>query len=96
MELVWKPRFTSFAEHSPSAADDELWIFVNGKLALDVGGQHQALEGTIDFDLQAAALDITVGSTYPMDIFHAERQTTDSNFHIETNITCFEPSTVVK
>jgi hypothetical protein len=31
-----------------------------------------------------------------MDIFHAERQTTDSNFHIETNITCFVPSTVVK
>jgi len=74
--------------------DDDLWIFVNGKLALDVGGQHQALEGTIDFDLQAAALGITVGSGYPMDIFHAERQTTDSNFHIETNIRCFEPGVV--
>lgn len=76
--------------------DDDLWIFVNNKLALDVGGQHQALEGTIDFDLQASALQITPGSVYPMDIFHAERQTTDSNFHIETNITCFVPSTVVK
>ena len=74
--------------------DDDLWIFVNGKLALDVGGQHQALLGTIDFDLQAAALGITVGTTYPMDIFHAERQTTDSNFRIETNIRCFEPSVV--
>jgi len=76
--------------------DDDLWIFVNGKLALDVGGQHQALEGTIDFDQQASALNITVGSTYAMDIFHAERQTTDSNFRIETNIQCFEPSDVVK
>jgi fibro-slime domain-containing protein len=76
--------------------DDDLWIFVNNKLALDVGGQHQALEGTIDFDAQASALGITVGSTYAMDIFHAERQTTDSNFRIETNITCFEPSDVVK
>ena len=76
--------------------DDDLWIFVNHKLALDVGGQHQALEGTIDFDLQAAALGITVGSSYSMDIFHAERQTTDSNFRIETNITCFVPSMVVK
>jgi fibro-slime domain-containing protein len=74
--------------------DDDLWIFVNNKLALDVGGQHQALEGTIDFDLQASALEITVGSTYSMDIFHAERQTTDSNFRIETNIKCFEPSVV--
>jgi fibro-slime domain-containing protein len=76
--------------------DDDLWIFVNGRLALDVGGQHQALEGTIDFDLQASALGITVGSSYSMDIFHAERQTTDSNFRIETNIKCFEPVEVVK
>ena len=75
--------------------DDDLWIFVNGKLALDIGGQHQALQGTIDFDKQAAALGITVGASYPMDIFHAERQTTASNFRIETNIRCFEP-TVVK
>jgi fibro-slime domain-containing protein len=71
--------------------DDDLWIFVDGKLALDVGGLHQALEGTIDFDAQAAALGITPGNTYQMDIFHAERQTSDSNFRIETNISCFEP-----
>lgn len=74
--------------------DDDLWIFVNGKLALDVGGQHQALQGTIDFDAQAAALGITAGVTYNMDIFHAERQTTDSNFRIETNISCFVPGVV--
>jgi fibro-slime domain-containing protein len=71
--------------------DDDLWIFVNQKLALDVGGLHQALEGSINFDLQAAALSITPGSTYQMDIFHAERQTSESNFRIETNISCFEP-----
>jgi fibro-slime domain-containing protein len=70
--------------------DDDLWIYVNGKLALDVGGLHEDLEGTIDFDKQAAALGITVGSTYQMDIFHAERQTSESNFRIETNIRCFE------
>lgn len=71
--------------------DDDLWIFVNGKLALDVGGLHQALTGTIDFDLQAADLGITPGGVYRMDIFHAERQTAASNFRIETNISCFEP-----
>jgi fibro-slime domain-containing protein len=74
--------------------DDDLWIFVNGKLALDVGGQHQALKGVIDFDAQAATLGITVGSSYAMDIFHAERQTISSNFRIETNIKCFEPVVV--
>jgi len=71
--------------------DDDLWIFVNGKLALDVGGQHQALKGVIDFDTMASALSIVDGGSYPMDIFHAERQTTESNFRIETNIRCFEP-----
>jgi fibro-slime domain-containing protein len=71
--------------------DDDLWIFVNNQLALDVGGQHQALEGTINFDTQAGMLGITAGQSYPMDIFHAERQTTASNFRIETNIKCFEP-----
>jgi fibro-slime domain-containing protein len=74
--------------------DDDLWIFVNGKLALDVGGQHQALEGSIDFDAQAATLGISPGGSYAMDIFHAERQTAESNFRIETNIKCFEPAVV--
>lgn len=74
--------------------DDDLWIFVNGKLALDVGGLHQALTGTIDFDLQAAELGIEPGKSYPMAIFHAERQTDASNFRIETNIKCFEPVVV--
>lgn len=70
--------------------DDDLWIFVNGKLALDVGGLHEDLEGTIDFDAQASTLGITPGAAYQMDIFHAERQTSESNFRIETNIRCFE------
>jgi fibro-slime domain-containing protein len=74
--------------------DDDLWIFVNGRLALDVGGQHQALEGTLDFDAQAATLGIAAGGRYRMDIFHAERQTLESNFRIETNISCFEPVVV--
>jgi fibro-slime domain-containing protein len=76
--------------------DDDLWIFINNRLALDVGGQHEALVGVIDFDALAATLGITAGQSYPMDIFHAERQTTESNFRIETNIKCFTPVVVVK
>ncbi len=71
--------------------DDDLWIFVNDKLALDLGSMHNAEEGQIDFDAQAEALGITPGGSYSMDIFHAERHTTASNFKFETNISCFTP-----
>lgn len=67
--------------------DDDLWIFVNNKLALDLGGLHQPLTGTIKFD----DLGLTAGQQYDMDIFHAERQTDASNFRVQTNITCFVP-----
>jgi fibro-slime domain-containing protein len=69
--------------------DDDLWIFVNGKLALDLGSLHGPEQGTIDFDAQAATLGITPGQTYAMDIFHAERHTDGSNFRVTTNIACF-------
>jgi len=74
--------------------DDDLWIFVNGTLALDLGSLHNVEEGTIDFDAQASALNIQLGGMYPMDIFHAERHTYASNFKITTNIACFTPSIV--
>ncbi len=65
--------------------DDDLWLFVDGRLALDLGGLHPALEGTVDMD----TLGLELGETYPMDIFHAERHTTASNFRIVTTIECF-------
>ncbi|MBN2191753.1 MAG: fibro-slime domain-containing protein [Polyangiaceae bacterium] len=69
--------------------DDDLWIFVNDSLALDLGGLHRPAAGTIDFDADAEYLGIVPGVEYRMDIFHAERHTTDSSFRIETNISCF-------
>lgn len=71
--------------------DDDLWIFVNGKLALDLGGLHPSLMGTIDFDAKASELGIVKGMAYRMDIFHAERHTTASHFTVRTTIDCFKP-----
>lgn len=69
--------------------DDDVWIFVNGRLAMDLGSLHGPEEGVIDFDAQAAELGIRPGNTYRMDVFHAERHTDGSNFKFTTNIACF-------
>jgi fibro-slime domain-containing protein len=72
--------------------DDDLWIFINGKLALDLGGSHSVRTGTIQLSQVANELGITAGKVYPMDIFHAERHTYESNYRIETTIdlSCIE------
>ncbi|MBX3251421.1 MAG: fibro-slime domain-containing protein [Myxococcales bacterium] len=70
--------------------DDDLWIFVEGELVLDLGGLHEPVEGTIVFDDVAARLGLVRGSDYRLDLFHAERHSTGSNFRLETSIECFE------
>ncbi|MDX2010227.1 MAG: fibro-slime domain-containing protein [Myxococcaceae bacterium] len=71
--------------------DDDVWIFVNRRLALDLGGLHPAVMGSIDFDAQASRLGLTRGQTYRFDVFHAERHTSESNFRMQTSIDCFRP-----
>jgi fibro-slime domain-containing protein len=80
---------TSFEYHGGEVftfrGDDDLWMFVDGHLAIDLGGLHPAQEASVEMD----TLGLTVGETYPMDIFHAERHTDESNFRIVTTIGCF-------
>ena len=70
------------------SGDDDLWVFINGVLAVDVGGVHVARTGTVDLaDPNArAALGITPGNTYDFDLFFAERKTSQSNFTITTSL----------
>jgi len=69
--------------------DDDVFIFVNGRLALDLGGIHGQETSTINFDAMASQLGITPNGTYTLDAFHAERHTTESNFRMTTTIDCF-------
>jgi fibro-slime domain-containing protein len=68
--------------------DDDVFGFVNDRLAIDLGGVHGVQSGPIDFDARAAELGISIGNVYTLDVFHAERHTTESNFRIETSIEC--------
>ncbi len=66
--------------------DDDLWVFINAKLAIDLGGLHPALSSTIDLDASASTLGLVKGNTYPLELFHAERHTTASHFRLQTTL----------
>ena len=62
--------------------DDDVWIFVNDQMVVDLGGVHAALDQYVEMD----RLGLEHGETYTIDFFFAERHRTQSNFRIETNI----------
>lgn len=66
--------------------DDDLFTFINRKLAIDLGGVHPPQTDTIDLDSRAAELGIEPGETYQLHFFFAERHLTQSNFRIDTTI----------
>ena len=66
--------------------DDDVWVYINKKLAIDLGGIHVQLQATVDLDAQAATLGISKGNSYDLAVFNAERHTTQSNFRIDTKL----------
>ncbi len=62
--------------------DDDVWVFINNRLVVDIGGQHTQVLGAVDLD----TLGLTEGKNYPFHIFYAERHTSQSNFMMRTSI----------
>jgi len=72
------------------SGDDDLWIFINRTLALDLGGLHHRIQKTLDVDQSATALSLALGDIYEIDLFHAERHSDGSNFKL--TLTGFIPT----
>jgi fibro-slime domain-containing protein len=64
--------------------DDDVWVFINKKLAVDLGGIHSPVEGSVTLDAAAAAKlgGMTAGNVYEVAVFQAERQTTSSSYKL--------------
>ena len=72
------------------SGDDDVWIFINRRIALDIGGLHTRLQRMLDVDQNATALGLTVGGLYEIALFHAERHSAGSNFKL--TLTGFAPT----
>jgi fibro-slime domain-containing protein len=67
--------------------DDDLFAYINKKLVINLGGIHVAETQSVMLD----TLGLQKGATYPLDIFGAERHTTESHFRVDTTIDCLMP-----
>eukprot|EP01100_Stratorugosa_tubuloviscum_P003419 TRINITY_DN182_c0_g1_i2.p1 TRINITY_DN182_c0_g1~~TRINITY_DN182_c0_g1_i2.p1 ORF type:complete len:1400 (+),score=682.28 TRINITY_DN182_c0_g1_i2:218-4417(+) len=69
------------------SGDDDVWVYIDNKLVIDLGGVHSKLTKTVNLN----TLGLVVGTTYNFDLFFAERHTSESNFQIETSLIFCKP-----
>jgi fibro-slime domain-containing protein len=71
--------------------DDDIWVFINHRLAIDLGGLHGPEQGSVNLDQRASELGLVLGEVYDLQVFHAERNYSGSNYRFETSNFCLLP-----
>jgi fibro-slime domain-containing protein len=72
--------------------DDDVWVFINDRCVINLGGVHSAVYGKVNLD----TLGLSEGNDYMFDFFYAERAVTESNILITTNMLLFTPPQAAK
>ena len=82
------------------SGDDDVWVFVDGKLVLDLGGVHERASGTINFNTGAVTVNDSNNtnlntifenkfsdySTHTLAFFYLERGRGDANCSLKFNL----------
>ena len=63
-----------------------MFVYINGYKEIDLAGVHGQFGFTINTD-ELEQGPLVVGEIYSLDLFHAERQTFQSNFKIQSTLT---------
>ena len=91
----WHNRNFTFALHSyfvyqpgrrlDFVSDDDLWVFVNNRLVVDLGGVHAVASAGLALD----SLGLAPGQVFSFDLFYAQRSMRGSALHVryDSNIT---------